>query len=433
MVSDVRVVLDLVKGLLSGSAAFIAANALLGVVLPLRMETAGYPVALTGVVMAAYYLGLAAGGVRAKRVILRIGHIRAFAVFAAIAATTTLAYPIAFTPATWLFLRVVNGFCIAGLTTAIESWLNERSTNATRGRVLGLYMMTFYAAVASGQTLVNLADPGGPELFMLAASLFGLALVPVAWTSLGEPSLRQVRPLSLRSLYAASPVGVVGGCVAGVLIGSFYGLGIVFARRIGLEVAEAALFMSVVVLGGLTLQLPIGILADRYDRRLVLSGALLAVGFCWGILARSAATGSPFYALLILAAAFGGAISSVYPICIAQTFDRLDRKHYVAASGRLLMVYSLGATIGPLLAATLMALYGPYSFFAFESAVAVFFAIFVLFRVWQQAPLPSDQQEKYVLVPDITTTTLDLDPRCTELNNEELDGAEPTPSQQIDQ
>jgi hypothetical protein len=68
-----------------------------------------------------------------------------------------------------------------------------------------------------------------------------------------------------------------------------------------------------------------------------------------------------------------------------------------------------------------------------ESGVAAFFAIFVLFRVWQQAPLPSDQQEKYVPVPDITTTTLNLDPRCTELNNEQLDGAEPAPSQQIDQ
>jgi MFS family permease len=168
------------------------------------MELAGYPVALTGVVMAAYYLGLAVGGLRAKRVILRIGHIRAFAVFAAITATTTLAYPVAFTPITWIILRVVNGFCIAGLTTAVESWLNERSTNATRGRVLSLYMMTFYAAIASGQSLVNLADPGGLELFMLAASLFGLALVPVALTSLGEPNLGQVRPLGLRSLYAAS-------------------------------------------------------------------------------------------------------------------------------------------------------------------------------------------------------------------------------------
>lgn len=410
MARNVRVVVDLMKGLLAGSATFTAANSLLGIILPLRMEAAGYPVTLTGAVMAAYYLGLAAGGLRAKRVITRIGHIRAFAVFAAIAATTTLAYPILFTPVTWIVLRVVNGFCIAGLTTAIESWLNKRSTNATRGRVLSIYMVTYYAAVAAGQTLINLGDPGGLELFMLTASLFGLALVPVALTSLGEPNLRHVRPFSLRNLYTASPVGVVGGFVGGLLVGSFYALGIVFARRIGLDVAQAALFMSVVVLGGMLFQLPVGILADRYDRRLVLAGALLAVGLCWAMLAGSAASRGSFAVLLALAAPFGGAISSIYPLCVALTFDHLDREHYVPASGRLLMVYSIGATIGPLVAATVMGLYGPLSFFAFESVIAVLFASFVLFRVCTQSPAPLEQQEKYFPVPEITTPVLELAP-----------------------
>lgn len=283
------------------------------------MEAAGYPVALTGAIMAAYYLGLAAGGLRAKRVITRIRHIRAFAVFAAIATTTTLAYSIAFTPVIWIVLRVVNGFCIAGLTTAIESWLNKRSTNVTRGRVLGIYMVTFYAAVAGGQTLVNLSATEGLDLFMLTASLFALALVPVALTSLGEPDLRDVLPFSLQNLYTASPVGVVGGFVSSLLVGSFYALGVVFARRIGLDAGQAALFMSVVVLGGMNVQLPVGVLADRYDRRLVLAGALLAVGLCWSILAHSAATGLSFAVLLSLAAPFGGAISSTYPLCVALT------------------------------------------------------------------------------------------------------------------
>ncbi|MEC5293780.1 MFS transporter [Aurantimonas sp. C2-6-R+9] len=386
-------------------------NSLLGVVLPLRMEAASYSVALTGTIMAAYYLGLAFGGLHAKRLILKIGHIRAFAVFAALTTVTTLAYSQAFTPTVWFILRIINGFCIAGLTTAIESWLNERSNNATRGRVLGLYMLTFYLAVATGQTLVNLANVDGPELFILSACLIGLSLIPVALTSLGEPNLKQHRPLRTKELYAASPVGFFGAGVAGLLVGSFYALGIVFARRIGLSVSEAALFMSVVVLGGLAFQLPIGILADRYDRRVILAGALMAVGVCWGLLARSISTGSSFYALLILAIGFGGAMSSVYPICVAQTFDRLERKHYVAAAGRLLMVYSIGATVGPLLASALMAVYGPYSFFAFESAVAMIFAIFLLLRVRRQSPLPAEQQEIFVPIPDVTPVAIALDPR----------------------
>ncbi|WP_417477431.1 MFS transporter [Maricaulis sp.] len=411
MIQNVREVLSSVKSLLGGTAAFMVGNSLLGVLLPLRMEAAGFPVALTGGIMAAYYSGLALGGLGGKHVILRIGHIRAFAVFASLTAATALAYSVMFDPMAWMILRIINGFCIAGLTATIESWLNTQSSNETRGRVLGFYMLTFYLAIASGQSLVNLTDTGTPDLFMLAAALIGLALVPVAMTTLGEPNLSESRKLSVPELYSASPVGVVGAAVAGLMVGSFYALGIVFALKIGLSPSQAALFMSVVVLGGLAAQYPMGVLADRFDRRLVMAGALVAVGAAWGTLASFVASGLPFMALLITAAAFGGAVSSVYPLCIAQTFDRLERRYYIAASGRLLMVYSIGATIGPLFAATLMSVYGPSSFFLFESSVAIFYAMFVLYRVVQRPCTPAEQREKYVPLPDVTPIVMGLDPR----------------------
>lgn len=411
MAMKLRGLMAPVKSLLGGTVAFMAGNSLLGVILPLRMETAGYPVALTGAIMAAYYLGLAFGGFKAKHVILRIGHIRAFAAFAALTAATCLAYEFFFYPAAWVVLRIINGFCIAGMTTSIESWLNERSSNETRGRVLGFYMLAFYLAVAFGQTLVNIAPVGGSDHLMIAAALIGLSLIPIALTSLGEPTLGELRVLGVAQLYRASQVGVVGAGVAGILVGSFYALAVVFARQIGLSVAEAAMFMSTVVLGGLGAQVPVGILADRFDRRVVMACMLIAVGTSWGLLTNSIASGVPLAALMIMALAFGGAISSVYPLCVAQTFDRLDRKYYVAASGRLLMVYSIGATIGPLLASTLMSIYGPYSFFLFESAVAIAYAVFVLFSVRARPVLPADDREKFVSIPDISPVAMALDPR----------------------
>ncbi len=356
------------------------------------------------------YLGLAIGGLRGKHVIIRIGHIRAFAVFAALTAATSLAYAFFFNPPLWLILRVINGFCIAGMTATIESWLNDRSSNETRGRVLSFYMLTFYLAIALGQTLVNVASVGSPDHFMIASSLIGLSLIPVAMTSLGEPNLGELRVLGVKELYTASPVGVVGAAVAGISVGFFYALAVVFARKIGLSTSEAAMFMSVVVLGGLAFQLPVGVLADRYDRRIVMPCILIAVGISWGLLTSSIATGLPLFVLMTMALAFGGAISSIYPLCVALTFDRLERKYYVAASGHLLMVYSIGATIGPLLASTLMSIYGPYSFFLFESAVAIVYAVFVLFSVLRRPKSPTDQQEKYVLVPDITPVAMALDP-----------------------
>ena len=411
MAYKLRELLAPVKSLLGGTTAFMAGNSLLGVVLPLRMEAGGYPVALTGAIMAAYYLGLAFGGMKCKHVILRIGHIRAFSTFAALTAAICLAYAFFFNPAAWVILRLVNGFCIAGMTTAIESWLNDRSSNETRGRVLGYYMLTFYLAIALGQTLVNTAPVAGSDLLMISAALIGLSLVPVALTTLGEPNLGELRVLNVKELFEASRVGVVGAGVAGILVGSFYALGVVFARQIGLSVTEAALFMSTVVLGGLSFQVPIGMLADRFDRRIVMSSMLIAVGVSWGLLSKSIANEVFLPALMLMALVFGGAISSVYPLCVAQTFDRLDKRYYVAASGRLLMVYSIGAAIGPLLASVLMSLYGPFSFFLFESAIAIAYALFVLVHIKAGPEMPVGERERFVPLPDISPVAMSLDPR----------------------
>ena len=98
------------------------------------------------------------------------------------------------------------------------------------------------------------------------------------------------------------------------MVGSFYALGVVFAISLGLSVSEAALLMSVVVLGGLVFQVPIGVLADWSDRRVVMAGALLAVASPGGTLAGSITSGLPFVTLLIMGMAFGAAMSSVYPL-----------------------------------------------------------------------------------------------------------------------
>ncbi|MFP7674505.1 MFS transporter [Marivita sp. S0852] len=400
------------KPLLGGTVAFTMGNSLLGVVLPLKMEAADYPVALTGIVMAAYFLGLGLGGFRAKRVIMRIGHIRAFAVFAALTSAACLGYAFFFAPAAWVILRVINGFCIAGMTTAIESWLNDRSSNQTRGRVLGVYMVSFYLAIAVGQTLVNVAPLSGDTHLMISAALIGLSLIPIALTKLGEPDLGELRVLGVKRLFAASRVGVIGAGVAGMLVGSFAAVGIVFARQVGLSVAEAAMFMSTVVLGGLLFQVPVGMLADRFDRRIVMSFILIGVGTSWILLSNLISTGVPLLPMLGMALVFGAANNSVYPLCVAQTFDRLDRKYYVAASGRLLMIYAIGATTGPLFASTLMSIYGPYSFFLFESAIAITYAVFVLIAIRARPALPQENaREKFVQVPDISPVAMRLDPR----------------------
>ncbi|HEY8015349.1 MAG TPA: MFS transporter, partial [Dongiaceae bacterium] len=120
--------LQSVISLLLGAGILILGNGLVGIVLPVRMSLEHVPTEISGLVMSAYYAGLVLGCLWSRDLIVRVGHIRAFAAFAALVGATTLVFALWFDPLVWGLLRVVVGFCMAGLFATIESWLNLRSS-----------------------------------------------------------------------------------------------------------------------------------------------------------------------------------------------------------------------------------------------------------------------------------------------------------------
>lgn len=404
-------ILKAVAALLLGIGVMNLGNSLLGISLPLRMEAAQYSTLITGVIMAAYFAGLLVGSIYGKRLIGAVGHIRVFAGLAATMAAVALVYPLLFYAVSWAALRFISGFCVAGLFAVLESWLNERSDNDTRGQVLGIYMIVNYVAIVLGQLMVNLWALEGMEGFMVASLLVSLSLVPVVLTRIQAPDLSDSKPLSLRQLHAISPLAPIGSCVAGAVMGAFYGIGPVVARQLGFDVFEVSLFMGAVIVGGLLSQWPLGRLSDRFDRRSVLLvvlalGILIAGG---GIAMQIVA--DPFLPLIGIGMLLGGAMTTIYPICVAQAFDYIDRDRYVAASSGLLLSYAVGSTAGPILSALVMGVMGPHGFFAYIAACMAAFAAFVLYRMLARAPLPAEEQEQVIPLPRMSPIASELDPR----------------------
>ena len=178
-----------------------------------------------------------------------------------------------------------TGFTMAGAFMVIESWLNERATNENRGTVFGLYMMVTYASIMAGQMIVAAGDVRTTSLFMVTGIFFCCSLLPTA-VSLGRlaPSRCRTFRSTCRGLYANSPVSVVGCLLIGVANGAWGTLGAVYGARIGITTAEIALMMSLVVVAGAAMQMPVGRLSDRTDRRYVLAGASLGSrprSACW--------------------------------------------------------------------------------------------------------------------------------------------------------
>lgn len=401
-----------VASLLIGAGILILGNGLVGILLPIRMSIEEMAPELSGLVMSAYYAGLVLGAIWGKRFIGRVGHIRAFAAFASLICAATLVHALWYGAISWALLRALSGFCMAALFAVIESWLNERSSNQTRGQVLSLYMVTAYLASFAGQFLVNLSDVRGLELYNIAALLLCLSLVPVVLTRVSGPDLGAIKPLGLRELYKISPVGVIGCFSAGMLSGSFYGMGAIYGHAIGLSVFDISLFMGAAVLGGLLLQWPIGRASDKFDRRSVLLIVLLAAAVVFGAKYGAAfVKADSFWLTMGLPILFGGAMATIYPIAVSHAFDYVSKDRMVAASSGLLFAWAIGSTAGPTVASLLMGQFGSATLFVFLMVVAGLTAVFVRYRMSRRAALPNEAQAHFVPLPATTTIASELDPR----------------------
>ncbi len=176
-----------VFSLLLSYGLLLLANGLFGTLLGVRSQIEGFGTEVVGLIMAAYFLGLLQGALRATTVVAAVGHIRAFAAFASVMSVTALLHVVVVDPIVWCVLRFASGFCMAGMILVTESWLNARSTKRTRGKVMALYMITNYFSAGCGQFLLTVADPGQFQLFSIASIIFSLALVPVLLTRSTAP------------------------------------------------------------------------------------------------------------------------------------------------------------------------------------------------------------------------------------------------------
>jgi MFS family permease len=402
-----------VRSLLVAIFVLMSGSGFLATLISLRLERTGTTSLLIGLVATCYFLGLTVGSLRVAPVIRRVGHIRAFAAFLSLFSASALTYAVHQDAALWAGLRFIDGFCMAGVFVCIESWLNERAEPQTRGAVLAAYMIALYAGQAIGQFLLNLgvATPALP--FMAASILLSLATIPVVLTRIVGPALDTGAPLSMRRLYAASPLGIVGAATTGMMIGAFYALGAVHARRLGLDLAGTATFMSVVIFGGVVLQWPIGRLSDRFDRRVVIAGTF-AAAFLVSVGIGIVGSFSPGRLLMLLGGLFGGLSFALYPLCVAHTNDHLSREERVAASGGLVLAYSVGAAAGPIAGAGAMGLLGPAGLYIFIALCAGATLCFALWRQRISAPVPDALQQPYQILPRTTPISASLDPHAVE-------------------
>lgn len=408
--------------LLLATALLLSANGMQNTILALRAIEVGFSDFIVGILYSFYFLGFIAGCRFAPGVIAGVGHVRSFTAFASIASAATLAYSLFDFAALWLALRIASGFCMASLYMILESWLNELSTNETRGRVLSAYRITDFTTVTLAQASVGLFNPLAFPVFIVMSIAVSISLVPVAITRVAQPEVPATAKLDLRKLWQLSPLAAATAVGVGLSASAFWGLGPVFVTDAGYDKSTVGLFMAAIILGGAVAQWPFGMLSDKLDRRHVLIGC--AVGGMVTSLLLPVLAGFGQGILIAAGAAFGIFALPNFGLAVAHANDHAEPGTYVQVNGGLLMLYGLAAILGPFIVPLLIPAFGAGVIFIWVGIVYAVLVAFSFYRLTQRAA--PEQHEPYVPMPRTTPAVFELDPR-TEEDEEPPSEEEPTP------
>jgi MFS family permease len=384
-------------------------NGMLTIFLSVDLATKHVPTGIIGLVMSGYYFGFIAGTRVAHRIVNSFGHIRAFVIFAAIAACSSLLHGVTSALPAWLLLRFMFGFCFVGLYMVAESWLNHHAT-ANRGHLLAVYTIVGNLGVASGQLFLGFTSPQSLELILFTGFFITAGLLPIAMTRAENPVIDTADTLSVGELFKVAPMGILFAIGSGVILGSYYTLAPAWGIRIGLDAKMVSYLMGSTLLGSVVFQVPIGKISDKYDRRQItiyICGIITLLALTIAILDPRG------WLLLPLVFLFGGFYYSLYPLAVCITADEFSRERLVAASATILQIWGISAAFGPIVSAWLMSAFGPDVLFYFFAVTGLLLTL--TGYKWRRLGHVPEEQSEFIAVPRTTPIIAQLDPRTEEL------------------
>ncbi len=387
-----------------GMFMVMVGNGLQGTLLGLRGDQEGFSTFALSIVMSGYFVGFLFSSKVTPELIRRVGHVRVFAALGSTISAVLIMYPVLVEPWAWTVGRIIIGFCFCGVYITAESWLNDASSNETRGKALSIYMMVQMVGIVFAQYIVSQGDVGGFTLFIIPSILVSMAFAPILLSIRPTPQFAQTKPLSIKRLIKASPLGCMGMFLLGGVFASQFGMSAVYGSQVGLTVGQISLFVSAIYIAALVAQYPIGWASDKIDRRILILWISMIGGA--GSLIAFFIPGN-FTIILISAAILGGTSNPLYALLIAYTNDYLEREDMAAASGGLLFINGLGAIAGPLIVGTMMEKLGANAFWLFTGVLMFLVGFYAMYRMTRRSRADQEfEQTTYTAVSAATSAVL---------------------------
>ena len=371
--------------------------------------------AVIGLINASFFLGAIGSSIFSQKIISSVGHIRSFATFASLMVISFLIQALFFNEYLWALLRFISGFAFYALLIIIESWLNEKSSQTHRGKILAIYTIIFYLAMALGQLFLNIKGDTNYIIFILGSVLILFSVLFISMTKIKEPILKPFEKYSFPKLISVVPLALVSSFIGGFFVGGFFTMIPIYIIQKYSSIEMVSLFMTCSIIGGLISQWPIGLLSDKYGRRKLIAFNGFYIAFICILFVLIAYDEMIIYILGVL---LGLSIFSIYPLALARANDVVDEnKDIVEISRALLFTYGLGSFIAPILLG-----FGLYYYSEFIFVVFAVLGVFLGFYSLSKKRIADDHMSVFVNIPMASGgTVVEMDPRQDLDYKKELD------------
>ncbi|KFZ36115.1 MFS transporter [Shewanella mangrovi] len=368
--------------LLSGLLLLTLSIAVLNTLVPLWLARESMATWQVGMVSSAYFAGNLLGTLLAGRMITRLGFNRSYYVASLLFAVGCIGLGFMIGFYSWCLWRFVAGVGCAMIWVVVESALMCSGHSRNRGRLLAAYMMVYYFGTVAGQLLLTELSTELMNVLPWAVALVLSSMLPLLFTRIvnSEPAPQQQTHLWSMLRLRKARLGIHGCVISGIVLGSMYGLMPLYLNHLEMDDATVGFWMALLVSAGIFGQWPVGKLADRFGRLLVLRVQVFVVIVgCIAMLAHAALTP----ALFIL----GAAGFTLYPVAMAWACEKVEHHQLVPMNQALLLSYTVGSLVGPTLTGALMESFSDGLLFIMIASVSLVYLLMLL-RKAEQHPTP---------------------------------------------
>ena len=407
--------------LFTGYFILMVAHGFQGNLLGVRSVIEEFNFLATGSIMSGYFVGYFIGANSIPNLVGRVGHIRVFAALASMASLSILIHAVFVNPIIWTMARFVTGFALVGIFIVMESWLNDRANNRTRGQLLSVYMFITLIGISLGSLLLNFSSPDKYEPFILISLLLSFALIPILLTKRKAPKFKKQGFINIKGLFKTSPLATVSMFCTGLIHSALFSLGAVYAAKMNFTILEISLLLFIITVCGGLFQWPIGYFSDKSDRRLIIIiCTFVAAVFAFLAIYVSGASLENMYLAIsadrnkilffIFFGIYAGMAIPLFTLNLAYINDYMEKAKFVSAGAGMQIIFGFGAMMGPFLCSTLMSAFGTNGFFIYLLIFHLIIGLFGLYRITRRETVENPDNTFTPLPRNITPAGLELDP-----------------------